>query len=79
MSDIKKFIDDFTDSDLDYLQERLADRAEMRHREQVEELERVEAEYEAKKHCQECEKYMSCRERKKNRCDSCGHKQERYR
>lgn len=61
--------------ELDEILDILDRRRKMRKQEQDERdrelAERMEAEDHVKKHCPKCGSYMSCRERRTRKCDSC--------
>lgn len=62
---------DLTDEDLDQLADRMSERASARENEQREAARRDQEERDAAKHCSKCGSYMSCRERRDGKCDSC--------
>jgi len=73
----EKFIDSLTDDDLDLLIEKIENRKETLDHEEKERWEYEQKEAEAKKICLGCNMYLSCRERRKGKCDNCGVRVER--
>lgn len=67
----EKFINSLTDDDVDLLIEKIETRQQTINDKEKVAYVRQEQEYEAKKYCNECNRYLSCRERRKNSCDNC--------
>jgi hypothetical protein len=59
------------DGILDILDRRRKNRELEQDERDREQAEKMEAEDYAKKHCSKCGSYLSCRERREHRCDSC--------
>lgn len=71
MKTLEEIIYSLTDDELDLLIEKIDGRREAQERERREAEREWERRNEEKKYCKKCGKYLSCRERRKSRCDVC--------